>query len=55
MSILKGQFRYDMTGTIYGTSKSVKPTDVKNGATFLETDTGVEYRFDADSCRWIPV
>ena len=55
MSVLKGQFRYDSPGVFYGTSKTKKPTSVKDNATFLETDTGLEYRYHAESEEWIPV
>lgn len=55
MALLKDQFRCDSPGVFYGTSKSVKPIGVKDGATFLETDTGLEYRYHAGSEEWIPV
>lgn len=55
MTVLKSQFRYNLPGVFYGTSKIQKPIDVKDGATFLETDTGIKYRYNADSREWIPV
>ena len=29
-----------------------KPTDVRNGSTLIEIDTGRRYLFDADSMTW---
>ncbi len=33
-------------------STDEKPTDVKNGSTLVEIDTGKGYLFDADSKAW---
>jgi hypothetical protein len=33
-------------------STDAKPTDVKNGSTLVEIDTGNGYLFDADSGTW---
>jgi hypothetical protein len=35
-----------------GLSTDTKPTDVKNGSTLVEIDTGKGYLFDADSKAW---
>lgn len=36
-----------------GKSTDVKPTDVPNGATFLEMDTSKVYAFDKEGTQWL--
>lgn len=35
-----------------GLSADSKPTDVPNGSTFLEMDTGNVYAFDKENVQW---
>lgn len=35
-----------------GLSSDTKPTDVPNGSSFLEMDTGEVYVFDEESATW---
>lgn len=35
-----------------GRSSDIKPTNVSNGATYHELDTGKEYRFDKQNSKW---
>lgn len=35
-----------------GLSTDTKPTNVPNGSTFLEMDSGDVYIFDADNTQW---
>ena len=35
-----------------GLSTDTKPTDVQNGASYLEIDTGKVYMFDAENIAW---
>ena len=45
-----------LSGSVYNDvrclSTDEKPTDVKNGSTLVEIDTGKGYLFDADSKAW---
>ena len=36
-----------------GRSIDTKPTDVENGASYKEIDTGRIYRYDKENNRWI--
>ena len=38
---------------IHGKSTDTKPTNVSNGATFLEMDTGKVYVYDKATTTWI--
>lgn len=37
---------------IRGTSTDTKPTDVPNGSTFVEMNTGKGFLFDAENAQW---
>ena len=42
----------DMGWDLRGLSADAKPTDIPNGSTFLEMDTGKVYAFDAENTQW---
>lgn len=40
---------------IRGTSTDTKPTDVPNGSTFIEIDTGTGYLFNEENSEWVEI
>lgn len=40
---------------IRGTSTDTKPTNVPNGSSFIEIDTGSGYLFDGENSEWVEI
>lgn len=40
---------------IRGTSTDIKPTNVPNGSTFIEIDTGSGYLFNEETGEWVEI
>lgn len=47
------QYSAPRVTSLAGRSIDNKPTNVENGATYVEIDTGRTYRFDAENKQWV--
>lgn len=43
----------NLTTEFIGKSTDTKPTDGRNGDTFIEMDTGIVFVYDAESQAWL--